>query len=188
MLNRQQFFIKEHTGMFKTANSYDILDPESQEKIGLAQEKPSFLRIFLKEKAPTRLEVTDSEGNAVLTINRPMALIGRPKIRVTDAGGKDLGYFLSKILSIGGGFTVYDMENKKIADVKGNWKGRDFRMLGDGDKELGKVTQQFAGMAKEMFTSADNYVVVINEEMASDVSAKTLLLAAALTIDMVMNE
>ena len=36
MLDLQQFFVKERTGMFKTSNAYDILNPETQEKIGVA--------------------------------------------------------------------------------------------------------------------------------------------------------
>ena len=33
VLNRNIFFIKEHVGIFKAANNYDILDPESGEII-----------------------------------------------------------------------------------------------------------------------------------------------------------
>ncbi|HPA57986.1 MAG TPA: RNAase, partial [bacterium] len=31
VINRNSFFVKEHVGMFKAANNYDILDPETQE-------------------------------------------------------------------------------------------------------------------------------------------------------------
>ena len=33
ILTRNQFFVKEHVGMFKAANSYDILDLESQQTL-----------------------------------------------------------------------------------------------------------------------------------------------------------
>ncbi|MFT4851585.1 MAG: hypothetical protein ACI83B_004152, partial [Sediminicola sp.] len=33
ILERNLFFIKEHVGIFKAANNYDILDPENQEII-----------------------------------------------------------------------------------------------------------------------------------------------------------
>ena len=32
-LNGSTFFVKEHVGMFKAANNYDILDPQSNETI-----------------------------------------------------------------------------------------------------------------------------------------------------------
>ncbi len=33
VLNRNLFFVKEHVGMFKASNNYDIYNPESQEMI-----------------------------------------------------------------------------------------------------------------------------------------------------------
>ena len=43
-------------------------------------------------------------------------------------------------------------------------------------------------MAKELFTSADNYVVHIERSRIKDVRHVQLLLAAALCIDMVLKE
>ena len=39
MLNRKQYFIREHAGLLKLSDVYDILDPESKAKIGEAREK-----------------------------------------------------------------------------------------------------------------------------------------------------
>lgn len=33
VLNRNLFFVKEHAGIFKASNSYDVLDPNTQEII-----------------------------------------------------------------------------------------------------------------------------------------------------------
>ena len=32
-LQQNQFFVKEHVGLFKAANNYDIFDPVSQQKV-----------------------------------------------------------------------------------------------------------------------------------------------------------
>ena len=189
MLALQQFFVKERTGMFKTSNTYDILNPTTQEKIGVAQEKPSLLlRMIFKKAAPTTVEMRDAKEQLVFTIQKPFKLFGRPKIKVLDATQKELGYFVSKMFSIGGGFHVYAPDDKHIAEVKGNWKSKDFQMVTPEQKELGKVSKQWAGMAKELFTSADSYVVGVSDHVAKDNSTKMLLLAAALTIDMVLKE
>ncbi|HEX8914933.1 MAG TPA: phospholipid scramblase-related protein [Humisphaera sp.] len=189
MLQLQQFFVKERAGIFKTANAYDILNPATQQPVGVAQEKPNMLmRIIFKEKAPTAIEVRDTAGNLALTVHKPLALFGRPKIKVTDAAGAELGYFVSKMFSIGGGFHVYTPQGQAMAEVKGNWKAKDFRMVTPDGTELGKVSKQWAGMAKEFFTSADNYVVGVADAVAGDVRTKVLMLAAALTIDVVYNE
>jgi len=189
MLALQQFFVKERAGMFKTSNTYDILNPQNQEKVGVAQEKPSMLlRMLFKKAAPTAVEMRDAKEQLVFTIKKPLKFFGRPKIRVFDASNKELGYFVSKVFSIGGGFHVYSPDGKHIAEVSGNWKSKEFKMLTPEKKELGKVSKQWAGMAKELFTSADNYVVGVSDEVARDEDTKMLLLAAALTIDMVYNE
>ena len=62
MLNRKTFFIREHVGVLKLANTYDILDPETKEQLGIAKEKPGvllhILRFFLnKRHLPTTVNV-----------------------------------------------------------------------------------------------------------------------------------
>ncbi len=41
MLNRTTYFIREHVGFLKFSDTYDILDPDTQQQIGIAKEKPS---------------------------------------------------------------------------------------------------------------------------------------------------
>ena len=48
MLSRNQFFVKEHVGLFKLANTYDILDLETNEKIGIAREKPGTFVLLMR--------------------------------------------------------------------------------------------------------------------------------------------
>src|SRR4051812_26185274 len=104
MLDQQQFFIKERAGFLKTANAYDILHPETQAKLGVAQEKPSlFMRMLFKDKAPTAIEVRDAGEQLLFKVEKPFKLLGRPRIRVVDAAGTQLGYFVSKIFAMGGG-------------------------------------------------------------------------------------
>jgi uncharacterized protein YxjI len=50
------------------------------------------------------------------------------------------------------------------------------------------VTQKWAGLAKEFFTSADNYVLQISQEVPADHSLRQLILGAVMCIDMVYNE
>src|SRR4051812_1750234 len=189
MLDQQQFFVKERVGFLKTASAYDIFHPTTQAKLGVAQEKPSlFMRMIFKAKAPTAIEVRDAADQLVFKVVKPLKLLGRPKISVVDAAGNQLGYFVSKMFAMGGGFHIYDPTGKHIGEVKGNWKAKDFTMLTPEKKELGRVSKQWAGMAKEFFTSADNYVVAVHDEFANDAKTKMLLLAAALTVDMLMYE
>ncbi len=64
MLELQNYFVKEHVGFGKMHDVYDILDPDPQEKVGIATENISgfkkFLRLFISKKLmSTQAEVRD---------------------------------------------------------------------------------------------------------------------------------
>ena len=83
---------------------------------------------------------------------------------------------------------MFDAQDRPFAEVKGDWAAWNFRFLDAGGREIGSVAKQWAGMAKEFFTSADNYRVVIDDSLADNPIAKMLLLAAALAADVVYKE
>ncbi|MST93960.1 MAG: oxidoreductase [Pedosphaera sp.] len=192
MLNHKNYFIKERVGFMKLVDTYDILDPETQQVIGTAKEEPGwtqYLRMLVnKQMLPTTLNVYENGGTVpVFTIHRPMAFF-RSKVRVTGAGGVPLGYFKSKLFSFGGGFWVFDNADQKVAEVKGDWKGWNFKLLSTGGAELGTVTKKWAGFGKELFTSADNYMISLSAHAEGSSAASLLLLAAGLAIDVVFKE
>lgn len=193
LLNRKLFFVRERVAVLKLTDTYDILDPETQQPIGIAKEEPGglikFLRVIMKKgNLPTTVNVYEDETRPPLfTIKRPFTFL-RSKLSITDSTGSSLGYMKSKLLTIGGGLTVYDTTNRQVAEVKGDWKGWNFQFLGEGGKPLGSITKKWGGIGRELFTSADNYMVQIDDAASSDSKLATLLLAAALSIDVVYKE
>jgi len=192
LLHRTTFFIKERVAALKLTDTYDILDPASGQPIGVAKEEPpvwaKWLRLVVKKHMmPTAINIYEAEGQPpVLSIKRGFTLI-RSKINV-ESGGRPLGYFKSKLISIGGGFDVYDHTNQPVAEVKGNWKGWDFRFVNRNGREIGTVTKKWAGLGKELFTSADNYIISLTDLSSASPDASALLLAAGLAIDVVYKE
>ena len=57
-----------------------------------------------------------------------------------------------------------------------------------GGRELGHVSKKWAGIGKEMFTSADNYILQISDDVPSDKPVRILIMAAVMCIDMVLKE
>lgn len=197
MLDHHQFLVKEHVGLFKLTNAYDILDPQDGHKIGLAQEvTPGWVHLLgmlvNRQMLPTRVDLIANpdehgQGTVIASIKRGFTLL-RAKVQVLAGDGSQIGYFKSKILSFGGGFYLYDPRDQQIAEVKGDWKGWNFRLIGTGGVEMGTITKQWAGIGKEFFTSADTYIISINEKLAASREAKTLLLAAGIAIDTIYKE
>jgi hypothetical protein len=50
------------------------------------------------------------------------------------------------------------------------------------------VTKKWAGLGKELFSSADNYIISITDVAGAGQGASALLLAAGLAIDIVFKE
>jgi len=193
LLNRRIFLVKERVAVLKLTDTYDIFDPASNRQIGIAKEVTpvwvTLLRLLVdKGKLPTKVNIFEDESQPpVASIHRGFTFL-RSKIKVIGPGGKPLGYFRSKLISIGGGFHVFDNNDQQVAEVKGNWKGWDFRFLSKSGREIGAVTKKWAGLGKELFTSADNYVISISDLGSAGPEAGALLLAAGLAIDIVFKE
>ncbi len=191
-LNQNLFFVKEHVGMFKAANNYDIYNPENQDLIMNCREnKLGFFTKLLrftdyKRMTPFNVEVTTPSGEKILTVKRGVSLI-LSTVNVYDENEKLVGKFKQKLFSIGGKFNVLDPEEKVLCKLKGKWTSWDFKFIKD-DSEYGHVSKKWAGLGKEMFTSADNYMLSINDEVPENDPLRMLILSAVICIDMVLKE
>ena len=190
MLDKHTYIVREHVGMLKLHEAYDILDAESGDILATAVEQASAWRkvgkLFAKTAMPFTVHIRDANEQELLTITRGFTVL-RSKVRVLDASGTLLGTFRQRLLSIGGRFELFDAQEQKVAEIKGNLIGWNFKFLDTQGNELGLVTKKWAGMGKELFTTADNYVVKINEAV-DPIGTGPLMLAAALCIDMVLKE
>lgn len=196
MLEKNTFVVKEHVKFISNSNTYDILDAESGAKLGVAQEKIGIVKQLLRFVMPKQLMSTvievreEPDNQLVFSIRRGMYVF-RSKVEVQDANGAVIGYYQSKFFTIGGGFHIYDKDNKHFAEIKGKWTGFDYRFLSpDGKVEMGRVSKKLSlgSMVKDLFTSADTYAVQVSPELSDEPIAKMLILAAALAIDTIYKE
>ena len=67
-INKNLFFVKEHVKLFKAANSFDIIDPETKQTVLLCQEENLgfFTKIFrftdYKRMTPFNMEIKTPES------------------------------------------------------------------------------------------------------------------------------
>ena len=191
MLEARRFLVKEQVKILQAYHTYDLFDGDTGQPIGVAEEQIStwtqLMRWFVsKQLMSTRIEVREQTDDAlVFTITRGWYLF-RSRVEVHDALGSLVGWFQSKLFTWSGGFWVYDRDGQPFAEVKGSFLGFNYRMLTpDHAVELGHVTKKWKGLGLEMFTSADTYMVEINDDLLGQPLAKMLLLAAALATDMI---
>jgi uncharacterized protein YxjI len=192
ILNQNLFLVKEHVGMFKAANNYDIYNPESNQ-LTMNCREPNlgfFTKVLrftdYKRMTPFNVEITTATGEKIISVKRGIALF-RSTVEVFDDKERLVGTFKQKFWSLGGKFEILDKNEKPVCTLQGKWTGWDFKFSHE-NKPLAQVSKKWAGVGKEFFTSADNYVLKIEETVAQDSPQRQLILAAVMCIDMVLKE
>ncbi len=192
VLAQNTLLVKEHVGLFKAANNFDILDPETGEEIlHCREDNLGFFTKLLrftdyKRMTPFDIEIRTPQGDPVVHVRRGMSIF-LSKVDVYDEQELRIGGFQQKLFTIGGAFTVVDPSDRPICELKGKWTSWEFSFRA-GNAELAKVTKKWTGLGKEMFTSADNYVLEISPDLPAESSLRKLILAAVMCIDMVLKE
>jgi len=78
-------------------------------------------------------------------------------------------------------------EDKPLCTLRGKWTSWEFSFQREG-LEFARVSKKWAGMGKELFTTADNYVLQINDDVPANHPIRTLVMAAVMCIDLVLKE
>jgi len=193
VLNRNLFFVKEHVGLFKAANSFDIFDGQNQQLVMQCREENLgfFTKMFrftdYKRMTPFDIDIKTTTGEKILTVKRGVSFF-LSTVEVLDESGTVIGKFKQKFFSIGGKFEVLDSTDKPLCMLKGKWTSWDFKFVSADNREFATVTKKWAGLGKEFFTSADNYVLQISQDVPDDHPLRMLILAAVMCIDLVLKE
>ncbi|HEX2934818.1 MAG TPA: phospholipid scramblase-related protein [Bacteroidales bacterium] len=193
MFTKSNYLIKEQVAFLKLVDRYDIFDPETGSLVAYAKENISglqkALRLVVKKTfLPTTIEIKSANGDVLQYVMKKKAAFIRSKVVITDASGNEIGYFRSRVFTIGGRFDVFKMDDTKIAEVKGKWTGWDFKFLDLSGKELGSVSKQWSGIGRELFTNADNYMIALSPSLQGNAQMMALMLMAGLAIDVVYKE
>jgi uncharacterized protein YxjI len=192
-LQRNLFLVKEHVGLFKAANNFDIYDPESGEQMLACREEQlgGFTKLLrftsYKRMTPFDVRVKAPDGRQVLRVTRGVSIF-LSKVDVFDENDQRVGGFKQKLLSIGGAFKVLDERDREVCTLQGKWTSWSFEFRDGEGAVMAKVAKKWSGLGKELFTSADNYMLQIDEQVPVGHPARYLILGAVLCIDMVLKE
>lgn len=191
-LDLNLFLVKESLGIFKAANSFDIHDPMTGQKVlECREENLGLLTKMLrwtdfKRLTPFDVRIRDMDGRVVARVQRGFSVF-LSRVRVLDEQDRVIGGFKQKFLSLGGAFHVLDDKDHIVCSLEGKWTGWEFKFMA-GQDELACVTKKWSGLGKELLTSADNYVLQISDKVAAGSPLRRLILAAVMCIDMVLKE
>ncbi|GHU82384.1 RNAse [Spirochaetia bacterium] len=184
------YFIDEKVALFKFTNAYRVYDSSGNQIGTIKESMPAHLKIlsFIMSKAhlPFKLDIMDAEDRVLATIKRGWTFF-MSKIEVLNAEGTVIAHIRQKFALLKPTFTLLDPGEQPLAQISGDWKAWNFVITDSSDTPIGSISKKWNGVLKEAFTTADKYIVSINPEVV-DAARKIPIVAAAITIDMVLKE
>ena len=106
-LSKNAFLVREHVGLFKAANNFDILDPDTgQIVLECREEKLGFFTKLLrfsdyKRYTPFHIEIREPQGHTLIHIKRGVSLF-LSNVEVRDEEQVLLGRFKQKFFPSAG--------------------------------------------------------------------------------------
>jgi uncharacterized protein YxjI len=182
------YIINQKVQLLKMANEYQVLDDTGQ-PIGKVKEKLGsggfILRLLInKAMLPFKLEIADNNEQVQATISRGFTFF-MSKIQVTMPDGSAPFFIKQKFKMFKAQFDILDQSGQKIGSINGDWKAWNFSIVDMSGTEIGRINKQWAGALKELFTTADKYMVTLDK---GDIEyhKKVAIISAAITVDMVL--
>lgn len=190
LLQRSTFVVEQRRKLFEMRNQYRLFD-ETGATIGtveqVQQSALTFLARFVTDldvALPVTLEVADETGGAALVLHKPWFSM---TLSVALPDGTPLGKIIKRLRMGKARFTLVDANGAEVGEVRAeNWRAKDFAVFDGSGNEVARVAKQWRGLATELFTDADTYVVQLTPAAVEPL--RSLALAASLAIDVVMKQ
>ncbi|MDW3220674.1 MAG: phospholipid scramblase-related protein [Acidimicrobiales bacterium] len=131
------------------------------------------------------LQLVDTNGAVQLSVTRP-AKFAKSKVHVSDAAGNQIGSIVQKNMIGKIRFSLEGM-NGEIGSLNGeNWRAWNFNLQDAAGNEVARITKTWEGLAKTMFTTADNYVLQIHRPLEEPM--RSLVVASAVSVDLALKQ
>jgi uncharacterized protein YxjI len=132
-----------------------------------------------------KLQVVDTAGNVLLALTRPAKLL-KSRVIVQDGHGNDVGAIVQQN-AIGKIRFALEAGGQALGSINAeNWRAWNFNVRDHADNEVARITKTWEGLAKTMFTTADNFVVQIHRPLEDPL--RTLVVASSLAIDTALKQ
>jgi uncharacterized protein YxjI len=183
--------VNQKAKLIEISNEYAIYDQNARQIAAVREvgqstiKKAARLLTSLDQYMTHKLQVVDMQGTPLLTLTRP-AKVMKSRIIVQDAAGAEIGQIVQQNM-IGkirfsleaGGYSLGSINAE-------NWRAWNFSIRDHTDTEIARITKTWEGLAKTMFTTADNYVVQIHRPVQGALQA--LVVAASLSVDTALKQ
>ncbi|QNE73740.1 DUF2510 domain-containing protein [Streptomyces finlayi] len=191
LFNQQVLVVNQKAKLIEVTTEYKVFDQQGNTIGSVVQVGQSALRKVLRFVASIdqylthRLEIRDAYGQPQLLLTRPAKFI-KSRVVVQRPDGQPVGEIVQQN-AIGKINFAIMVDGRKVGAIKAeNWRAWNFAIVDHNDAEIARITKTWEGLAKTMFTTADNYVLQIHYQLPEPLLS--LVVAAALTVDTALKQ
>ncbi|MGW1373467.1 phospholipid scramblase-related protein [Streptomyces sp. NPDC002446] len=183
--------VNQKAKLIEVTNEYSVFDQHGNTigtvvQVGQSTAK-KVLRVVssLDQYMTHKLEIRDAYGQPQLVLTRPAKII-KSKVIVQRPDGSPVGEIVQQN-AIGKINFAMMVNGQQIGAIKAeNWRAWNFAIVDHADTEIARITKTWEGLAKTMFTTADNYVLQIHHQLPDPLLS--LVVATALTVDTALKQ
>ena len=183
--------VNQKAKLIELTNEYAIYDANGRQLGSVVEVGQNVFRKMLRLASNIdmllthRYEIRDDGGRVVLHVRRPGTL-WKSKVVVSMPDGREVGTIKQENLlgKVRFGFEAGGTRAGGIAAE--NWRAWDFAITDAQGTEVARIKKTWEGMAKAMFTTADNYVVRVHRPLEEPL--RSMVLASAVTVDTVLKQ
>ncbi|MEE1807350.1 phospholipid scramblase-related protein [Streptomyces sp. BE133] len=191
LFNQQVLVVNQKAKLIEVTNEYSVFDQHGNTVGSVVQVGQSALRKVLRflssidQYLTHRLEIRDAYGQPQLLLTRPAKFI-KSKVIVQRPDGQPVGEIVQQNALGKINFAIM-AEGRQIGAIKAeNWRAWNFAIVDHNDAEIARITKTWEGLAKTLFTTADNYVLQIHYQLPEPLLS--LVVATALTVDTALKQ
>jgi uncharacterized protein YxjI len=192
LLSRSVLVINQKAKLIELTNEYKILD-EAGSQIGSIREEgqskaKKVLRFVssLDQFMTHKLSVYDAEGRKVVELLRPRKIM-KSTLQISDGAGRAVGKIVQQNVFGKKRFGLESESGELLGSINAeNWRAWDFSIHDANGAEVGRITKKWAGLLKEGFTTADNYVLNISGAVSPDL--RLMMLGSAAGVDVALKQ
>lgn len=192
LLNASRLVINQKVKLVELTNEYKIFDELGNEIGKIQQEGQTLLKkaarlvSSLDQFMTHSLSVYDQAGTKVLELVRPRKVF-KSKLEVMGGDGRAAGQIVQKNVFGKIRFDLVASDGRTVGQIRAeNWRAWDFAIVDETEREVGRITKKWEGLMKNVFTTADNYVLEIEPGVTGDL--RLLMLASAAGVDTALKQ
>lgn len=192
LLERDAFVFNQKTKIIEMNTEFAIRDEEGNQIGMVRQEGQSQLKKFarlvgsLDQFMTHTLSVYDNAGAKVVELTRPRKVF-KSTVLVKDGRGGDVGKIVQENMVGKIHFGLEDARGQAIGSINAeNWRAWNFSIRDPAGNEVGRITKTWEGLAKTVFTTADNYVLQVSGQVSP--ALRMVMLASAAGIDLALKQ